>query len=129
MGMNKKTERERALRFLQVGKESGLSEDKLIAACDSVVRNETQRSSARAIKLGKSFVQKMKRVSSMGSLAAYRALGWAFLVHNDYRASERAYLDARDLCKRNAISRARIDRILIDVQMHRSHRCEYETGQ
>lgn len=118
MGMSKKTEKERALRFLQVGKESGLSEDRLITACDSVVRNETQRSSARAVKLGKSFVQKMKRVSSMGSLAACRALGWAFLVHNDYRASERAYLDARDLCKRNAINRARIDRILIDVYMY-----------
>lgn len=116
--MNKKTEKELARRFLQSGRNSDLSEERLIAVCDSLVRSETQQSSANAVKLGKSFVQKMKSVSTAGILAAYRALGWAHLVHNDYIASERAYLCARELCQRDAINRARIDRILIDVYMY-----------
>ena len=49
---------------------------------------------------------------------ALRSLGWAGLVAGRYVESKEAYLSARKLLRHDAILRARIDRVLIDVYMY-----------
>lgn len=116
--MKKVTDKALAVRFLRSGDDSGLKPVRLFAACDLLIRGETQKSSVRAVKLGRKFVSRLRRGDREGQLVAYRALGWALLVHNDYPAAAKIYLKARKLCLQSGLSRARIDRVLIDVYMY-----------
>jgi tetratricopeptide (TPR) repeat protein len=114
-----KTKLDRAVnRFLKYGVISDFSTNELAAACDRKVRNETQLSTESSIKLGRQFVKHAKPKGGLLYRTALRALAWSLLVAGNYREAKKTYLAARRLLAKDAISRARIDRVLIDVYMY-----------
>lgn len=105
-------------RFLRTGRlESALSSE-MAAACDRRVREATLRSNKEALSLGRRFLRRARPPGGVLLTTALRACGWATLVAGEYRNSEKHYLEARELAKRDAAARGRIDRILIDVYMY-----------
>jgi tetratricopeptide (TPR) repeat protein len=105
--------------FLATGTTTeGLTLEELGAACDRRVRAETQVSARDAVELGRAFVRYSAPHGGALRLIALRAHGWAALVAGLYREAEKAYLQARDLAEADRSTRARIDRVLIDVYMY-----------
>jgi len=109
---------EQAYEFLESGKDGGIDINKLAAECELIVRSETEKSSSRAVQLGKSYVRQARPYGGAILQRAYRALGWAFLVGGHFSKAEELYLRARDLVRRDAKLRGQIDRVLIDVYMY-----------
>lgn len=112
-----------ARRFLQTGKFAAadvVSPAELVARCDSLIRFETQKSSARAVKLARKFVRYCEKEPQLrASLQiALRALAWALHSSSQWDEARAVYLRARRLVQREPALRARIDRILIDVYMY-----------
>lgn len=107
-----------AEHFIATGHVDGLGENELAEACNTRVRMETQVSSASALKMAHRFVNRARPLSGILYPTSLRALGWANLFAGNYSEAETAYLKARSLMKRDAMMRARIDRILIDVYMY-----------
>jgi tetratricopeptide (TPR) repeat protein len=107
-----------ALDFLEKGKRSKVSVEDLASACDRVVRSETQRSSERALQLGKAYVRRAKDIGGLLYTSALRSYGWANLVAGQYREAEKAYARARELLRRQPELRARVDRVLVDIYMY-----------
>ncbi len=124
MGLKKKELAKQALRFLDCGQIDGDDVTRLAAECDQIVRRETEKSSAKAIELGRSFVKHARPHGGILLQVAYRASAWAFLVGGKFSQAEKSYLKARDLVKHDAMLRARIDRVLIDVYMYLGDRRE-----
>lgn len=89
-----------------------------IRECDRYIRGQAHKDIALAVRLAKKFVKRSRGRSGEILSIALRALGWVLLVKAAFRESETAYLEARELISRDAIARARIDRILIDIYMH-----------
>ncbi len=106
-----------ARRFLRTGRPGDLALPALSAACDALVRAETQHSAPRAIRLGEQFARRAEGLDRAMLLAALRALGWAYVVGGQYEAAAETYLKARRRA-RDPLVRARIDRILVDVYMY-----------
>ena len=117
MELNRKIQNE-AQRFLNNGAIGKTDLSELAAACDRIIRNETQRSATEAIELSKKFVKRAHEHGGQVLMTALRAHGWASLVAADYAASKEAYLKARRLARSNFEIRGKIDRILIDVYMY-----------
>ncbi|MGD8604960.1 MAG: CHAT domain-containing protein [Candidatus Zixiibacteriota bacterium] len=107
-----------ARTFLKTGRIGDIDQSALAAACDRLIRMETEKSSATAVRLAGSFVRHATSQDRQMLLTAYRALGWASLVAGQYRGAEQAYLKARKLARNEAEIRARIDRALIDAYMY-----------
>ena len=107
-----------ARHFLKTGQVGDIDPKALAVACDRLIRMETEKSSATAVSLARSFVKYTISHDSQTRLTAYRALGWASLVAGQYREAEQAYLKARKPARNEAEIRARIDRALIDVYMY-----------
>jgi len=107
-----------ARQFLSNGEVGDCDLVVLSVACDKLVRAETQRSLPIAVTLARKFVKFARRRPGMSLEIAYRALGWTMHSSGRYGPAEQAYLEARQLVKRVARSRAQIDRILIDVYMY-----------
>jgi tetratricopeptide (TPR) repeat protein len=107
-----------ARQFLKSGHSGEIEISILAAECDRIVRLETEKSSARAIQLGRKFVKRAIPHGGIVLQTAYRALGWASLVGGKFPQAEQSYLKARKMVKRDAMLRARIDRILTDVYMY-----------
>ena len=118
MGISRDRVTQDARALLATGKMAGSDSDAIVAACDRLVRIETERSSASAIKLGRKFVRVARKLGKDASLTALRSLGWAYLVGGKYRQARDTYLEARSLATRLPEIRARIDRVLIDVYMY-----------
>ncbi len=114
-----KTKLDRAVDgFLNYGAINGFSVDDLAAACDRKIRGETQVSTETSTKLGSQFVQQAEPHGGVLYRTALRASAWAFLVAGNFPEAKEAYLAARSLLVKDAVSRARIDRVLIDVYMY-----------
>ncbi len=107
-----------ALSFLKTGRRPAMEAEKLTAACDELVRMETERSSASAIRLGRSFVALSRKNKDISLADACRALGWALLVSGKYPEAAEIYLEARELVRKDPAARGRIDRVLTDVYMY-----------
>jgi hypothetical protein len=107
-----------ARRFLSSGHTGGAELENLTAACDRLVRAETQRSLPRALELAKKFVKLTRANSDMSLQIALRSLGWASHCSGKYQEAEAAYCEARALVVRRPFDRAQIDKILIDVYMY-----------
>ncbi len=107
-----------ARRFLKTGKISGADIPGLASDCSKIIRQMTEKSSAKAIELGRAFVKHATPHKGILLQTAYRALGWTLLLGGEFSRAEKAYLKARGLVKGDAILRARIDRVLIDVYMY-----------
>jgi len=86
--------------------------------CSDLVRAETQRSGATAVKLARPFVRRAPGLGREAETLAYRALGWALLVTGQYAEAEKNYQVARSHVVRQPLERARVDRVLIDVYMY-----------
>ena len=115
----KKSKLDRAVdSFLSYGAVNGFSPNELATACDRKVRSETQVSTESSIKLGRQFVKHAKPHGGLLYRKALRASAWALLVAGNYPEAKNTYLAARRLLTKDAISRARIDRVLIDVYMY-----------
>ncbi len=104
--------------FLTTGKCTGVDLETLSRECNRIVRRETEKSASRAIELGRQFVRRAEQYGGEMAATACRALGWAYLVAGKFHDAHRTYLKARDLVKRDALARARVDRVLIDVCMY-----------
>ncbi|UCC43515.1 MAG: CHAT domain-containing protein [Candidatus Zixiibacteriota bacterium] len=107
-----------AERFLSTGKFDKITPEELATVCDRIVRTETQVSVPTSIDLGRRFVTRAEPYGGPLLMTALRALGWAYLVGGEYSRAEKTYLKARSLLRRDALSRGRIDRVLIDVYMY-----------
>lgn len=107
-----------ALRFLKSGKLGGVDPFELATACDKIIRAKTQQSNQKALKLAQSFLANSRRHKEMPIEVALRCQAWVLHSSGKYRPAEKAYLKARQLVVREPLSRARIDRILIDVYMY-----------
>lgn len=107
-----------AKAFLESGQIEVSDHEALAAECSQIIRAETERSSKKAIELGRRFVRQARPYSGILKTSAYRAAGWANLVGGKYKPALSFYLKARALLKRDAVQRARIDRVLIDVYMY-----------
>jgi len=107
-----------ARQFLKSGEVGNCDLVALSRQCDRLIRAETQRSLPAAVGLARRFVELARRHSGMSMEVAYRALGWTLHSSGKYGPAERAYLKAREIEARNPLSRAQIDRILIDVYMY-----------
>ena len=118
MVLTKNISRKAALRFLQSGDDGGADMHVLVMECDRVVRQDTEKSSASAVRLGRRFVDRVRPYQGGLLATALRAYGWALLVSGKYTEAKKAYLEARALMRRDVSGRARIDRVLIDVYMY-----------
>ena len=107
-----------ARQFLKNGEVGNCDLVALSKECDKLIRSETQRSLQRAVVMAQRFVEMAQRQPGMSEEIAYRALGWTLHSSGKYRPAEEAYRKARDIVRRTPLSRARIDRILIDVYMY-----------
>lgn len=117
MGVKKESFRQ-ARRFIESGQISDCDVNALAEQCSRYVRLMTEKSSARAIELGKAFVKQARPHKGVLLQSALRALGWALLLGGQFSQAEKSYLKARDLVRRNAGLRAKIDHILIDIYMY-----------
>ncbi|HOP06413.1 MAG TPA: CHAT domain-containing tetratricopeptide repeat protein [candidate division Zixibacteria bacterium] len=104
--------------FLQTGALGSSGQAEMVAACDRLVRTETQRSADSSIALGRSFLTRAGQLDDRARAIALRALGWALVVAGQYQEARKHYLAAREIVKKDAMARARIDRILIDIYMY-----------
>jgi tetratricopeptide (TPR) repeat protein len=104
--------------FFDTGQVSGSDLAALARECDRSVRLMGQESLKAARVLARRFVRRAEPHAGVLIETAYRTLGWICHLSCDYRGSESAYLEARRLASRDALTRARIDRILIDVYMY-----------
>jgi CHAT domain-containing protein len=118
MGIKETNSYQSAKYFLEKGKIDSPDLNKLAFDCGRLVRKMTEKSSSKAIKLGRAFVKRAKPHKGILLQSAYRALGWALLLGGEFSQAERAYLNARNLVKNNAILRAKIDSVLIDIYMY-----------
>jgi len=107
-----------AERFLRTGRFDRAAAAGLASECDRLVRDATLHSNRRALRLGRQFVERARPEGGTLLLTALRACGWACLVAGLYEESCRHYLEARGLTGEDRVTRARIDRILIDVYMY-----------
>ncbi len=107
-----------ARQFLNDGEVGNCDLVALSIECDKLIRSETQRSLPAAVALARKFVELARRRPGMSLEIACRALGWTLHSSGQYGPAEKAYLKARDIVKRIPLSRAQIDRILIDVYMY-----------
>jgi len=105
-------------RFLRTGTLDGASPAEIAEACLQRVRAATTQSNRVALKLGQQFVRQARPHGGVLYTTALRANGWAQLVAGAYPQAEQDYLEARRLLRRDALARARIDRILIDIYMY-----------
>jgi tetratricopeptide (TPR) repeat protein len=107
-----------ASAFLDRGEPSDLDWDELAEVCNSYVRFRAQHSIPEALGLASRFVTQSRNANGAMLQTAYRASGWVNLLGGRYPQARDAYLTARKLVKKNAMARARIDRILVDVYMY-----------
>ena len=108
----------KAQAFLWTGAIDGVDLSALATACDQLIRLEVQKSTTAGIKLAATFVKKAASRGKTLKCQAYRTQGWTFVVGGRYLDAERSYLKAREMVARDALSRGRIDRILIDIYMY-----------
>ncbi len=104
--------------FLTSGKLLVSDQTGLAKACDDRIRQESQRSLRSAMTLAQRFVRSARPLGGVMELTAQRALARTTHMSAKHAAAEQAYLRARLLCGRDALTKARIDRALIDVYMY-----------
>ena len=107
-----------ARKFIARGVMGKTESDALAAACDRLIRSETQRSPRKAAVMARRYVDRARLHGGALLTTALRALGWALHNSGSYAAARDAYLEARDLLSHEPLMRARVDRILIDVYMY-----------
>ena len=105
-------------RFLETGERGSYDFADLIKAADRLVRSTTQQSADEAVRLGRLFVKRTKGERNSVESTAYRSCGWAYLVAGRFAEAEKVYIEARARLQRDAVARASVDRVLIDVYMY-----------
>ncbi|MCK5269119.1 MAG: tetratricopeptide repeat protein, partial [Spirochaetes bacterium] len=112
---------EKAWKFIKTGIIDNIDISILAAECNSLLRQETQKSVKNAIALSRKFVKYSLPFKGEMLQTAYRAQGWALHVGGQYKKAEKNYLQARLLSNKDPLTRARIDRILIDIYMYQGN--------
>ncbi len=118
MGVAKKDNYKNAREFINSGKITHPDLNNLAQECSKYVRGVTEKSSAEAIEIGKSFLKIAKSHKGVLLQTAFRTLGWALLSGGEFAQAEKSYLKARELVKKDPLLRSRIDRVLIDIYMY-----------
>lgn len=107
-----------ARAFLRKGDTGTTEKHELAAACEQLVQKTAQRSLKAASKLAWQFVQRSAGDKGVLALTAYRVLARITHMRGVHAGALVAYLEARKLAGRDAMTRARIDRALVDVYMY-----------
>ena len=107
-----------ARRFLNGKSVHGVSEADLASACNQVIQQMAQRSLKKAGPLARKFAEHAAQASPILQLAAWRALARVSHMSGTHAEAREYYLKARKMCSRDPLTRARIDRALIDVYMY-----------
>jgi tetratricopeptide (TPR) repeat protein len=108
----------KARRFISGGVVKDVEPESLAKACDRLVRLEIQRSPQAAITLAKKLVRRAGTHQGILLRTSLTVLGVAQLAAGRYKEARNSILEARKLALRDPDSRARLDRILIDVCMY-----------
>ena len=107
-----------ARRYLRSGRNGTLDETELAGACDRVIQATARRSFKRAIQQASRFLQFTSSSNGPLRLSATRCLARYKHLSGEHRDALALYLKARELASGDAITRARIDRVLTDVYMY-----------
>ncbi len=104
--------------FLDHGELGELELEQVVALSDRRVRARTQENSAEAVELGRKFVERTRALGSAHYRVALLANGWVLRVAGKFPEARDNYLLARRRCGSDALCRALIDRVLIDIYMY-----------
>lgn len=104
--------------FLDAGALGDLKIEKVVCLCDKHIRAKTQENSADAVDLGRKFVERTRTYGGVHYRSALLANAWALRVAGRIPEAKDVYLTARRRCGTDALCRARIDRVLIDIYMY-----------
>jgi len=107
-----------ARRFIARGITGDIDPGALASACDRLIRSETQCSPRKATITARRFAKQARPCGGILLITALRALGWALHNSGMYAEARDTYLEARSLLTHEPLTRARVDRILIDVFMY-----------
>lgn len=107
-----------ARRFLEGRCPAATCEIDLAAACHKLILETGRRSFADAVALARTFVRRSTRSSPDVRLVAFRAMAWTLHLSGRHADALRYYLRARAICRSDRLTRARIDRALVDVYMY-----------
>ena len=104
--------------FIDKGVLGDLNLGHVVALCDQHVRAKTQENSAEAVALGRKLVERTRAYGGVHYRNALLANGWALREAGKFPEARATYLIARRRCGSDALCRARIDRVLIDIYMY-----------
>jgi tetratricopeptide (TPR) repeat protein len=107
-----------ARAYLRTGRYAGISEADLASACEQLVQTAARKSLREALRTATKFASRARGRGVPLYSTALRVLGRISHQSGRHKEGLEAYLHAKRLLKNDRKSRARIDRILIDVYMY-----------
>jgi tetratricopeptide (TPR) repeat protein len=107
-----------ARQFLRTGLKGDLSESDLALACDRLLQATARQSFTRAVDEARRYIAYASKMGGQLHLSATRCLARYLHLSGQHKEALPLYLKARERAKGDAITRARIDRVLIDVHMY-----------
>lgn len=117
--MEEKKEILAARHFLRNGRSDDVGDDVLALACNQIIQQAAHQSLKTAVRLARQFAERSKGREGIGlRLTAARAMARMLHQSGSHLEALTWYLKARRLCRSDAVSKARIDRALVDVYMY-----------
>lgn len=107
-----------ARRFLTSGRAPSTDLTILATVCESIIRDEAQRSLNSAYLLARRFTRFAAKLPAPARLAAYRSLARVCHLSARHDEARKAYLIVRRLSHNDPLAIARINRALIDIYMY-----------
>ena len=116
--MENKAAEKAAHRFLSTGSAAHISAEDLASACDRLVQAAARSSYKSALSLARRFVAHSTGHDRLLALMAWRSLARVTHLSGRHAEALKAYQKARRLSDNDLVTRARIDRALVDVYMY-----------
>ncbi len=116
--MDHAREEKEARRFLKTGRRGGLDESALALTCDRFLQSIARHSYTRAIGQARRYLEVAADFGGPLRLSATRCLARYLHLSGAHREALSLYSRARNYAGSDAMTRARIDRVLIDVYMY-----------
>jgi len=107
-----------ARRFLDGHRVENTTDGELATACNRIIQQAAHLSYREAVAVARTFLRRSTQASPILQIAALRAMARTLHMGGSHAKALGYYLRARKLCQRDPLSRARIDRALIDVYMY-----------
>ncbi len=105
-------------KFLATGRVNGVDTAELASACATFIRKQSETSLTKALSSAKKFARYSRDRNKETYSLALRTLARVNHLISRYADAEKAYLQARTLCKNNLSELAAIDRALVDLYMY-----------